>query len=333
MRLNSISVIALALFSLFILAAQAQEQRVEVSDDGQEIVVVKKCETDGTVTTRGRGVPYGAAPDWQNDLRRQVGGLQAVDMNGNGLVDVVVGCYHSDSYPPYDDWENLIYYNIGGELEASPSWGSTDEVSSGDIQVADINDDTYPDIFAANGYYTMDASVIYWGSPTGPSPTPGWYSAEPGLAWNNYAMPFDLDHDGDVDVVTANQGNSPSDPYRPIYVFYNTAGVLETVPSWQSAELSIQGFLALADYDGDELRERYLQECRRHAPDHARLDHRRRRQRQRRRLGRRGRQRLAGLGAGPRSDAAVQQRQRLALGDLVLRRGLLRPQRHPLLRR
>jgi hypothetical protein len=249
MKLNLTSAIAPLFFSLLVLAAQAQ-QRVEVSDDGHEIVVVKASKTDGSVIVRRSGVPYGTAPDWQNDLRRQVGGLQVVDMNGDGLNDVVVGCYHSDSYPPYPDWENLIYYNVGGELEASPSWVSTDEVSSGDVQVADINGDGYPDVFAANGYYTMDPSVIYWGSPTGPSTSPGWFSAEPSPTWNNYAMLFDFDHDGDIDVITANQAVSP-DPYRPIYVFFNNDGVLSTTPGWQSAEWSIQGFLAFADYDRD----------------------------------------------------------------------------------
>ncbi|HUU94811.1 MAG TPA: FG-GAP-like repeat-containing protein [Phycisphaerae bacterium] len=251
MRFNLTScVVVLVVSGVLVLPVRAQKPRVEVSDDGHQVVVLGQSETDGTVTVRGSGVPYGTSPDWQNDLRRQVGGLQAEDMNGDGLIDVVVGCYHSDSYPPYTDWENYIYYNIGGELEASPSWVSTDEVSTGNVQVADINGDTYPDIFAATGYYTMDASVIYWGSSSGPAPTPGWYSAEPGRAWNNYAVLFDFDHDNDIDVITANQGVYP-DSYRPIYIFRNHDGTLETVPSWQSAEWSIQGFLAMADYDGD----------------------------------------------------------------------------------
>jgi hypothetical protein len=232
-------------------SAPAGEQRIEVSDDGHEVVTVRASATDRTVTVRGTGVPYGSAPDWQNSLRRQVGALQVEDMNGDGLRDVVVGCYISNSYPPYDHWENLIYYNIGGQLEAAPSWVSTDEVSTGDIQVADINGDAFPDIFAANGGYSMSPSVIYWGGPGGPNPTPGWSSMEPAAAWNNYALPYDFDQDGDLDVVTANQGNSPTDPYRPMYIFVNNGGTLGAVPTWQSAEWSIQNFLAFADYDGD----------------------------------------------------------------------------------
>jgi hypothetical protein len=239
------------LFLAIFFPVDVSERQIEVSDDGHEVVRISASSTDGTVIVHRSGVPYGAAPDWENDLRMQVGGLQAVDMNGDELVDVVVGCYHSDSYPPYPDWENLIYFNTGTALEASPSWISDDEVSTGDVQVALINNDAYPDLFAANGGYSMSSSVIYWGGPTGPSTTPGWSSQESGKAWNNYAMPFDIDHDGDIDVVTANQGNSPSDPYRPMYLFINNNGTLATVPGWQSAETSIQNFLAFADHDRD----------------------------------------------------------------------------------
>lgn len=178
-----------------------------------------------------------------------MGALQVYDVDYDGDNDVVVGCYHSDSYPPYDDWHNFIYLNTGSELEATPSWISDDEVSTGDIQLADINGDGYIDIFAANGGYSMDPSVIYYGSATGPSTTPGWYSND--NCWNNYALPYDFDHDGDIDVLTANQGNNQYDPYRPMNLFINNNGTLATTPGWQSAETSIQNFLAVADVDGD----------------------------------------------------------------------------------
>ena len=37
----------------------------------------------------------------------------------------------------------------------TPSWVSTDERSTGDIRVALINDDPYPDVFAANGGFEL----------------------------------------------------------------------------------------------------------------------------------------------------------------------------------
>jgi hypothetical protein len=93
--------------------------------------------------------------------------------------------------------------------------------------------------------------VIYYGGPDGPDTSPDWSSNEPNNAWNNYAILFDFDQDGDTDIFTANQGNSPDDPSRPMYGFFNDNGALSTTPDWQSSESSLQNFLAFGDYDGD----------------------------------------------------------------------------------
>lgn len=222
---------------------------LEISPDGH-LVVRPDPAPARLIVARGEA-PFGAAPDWQNDLRRQVGGLQVADMNHDGWPDLVAGCYQSNSFPAYEAWPTYVYFNVGGTIEAAPSWISTDEVSTGDVQVGDIDGDGHLDVFAANGGFAMSDSAIYFGRATGPATTPGWYSNEPGGAWNNHAAIVDLDRDGDLDVVTANQGNSEFDPYRPIYAFTNHDGVLETLPSWSSDESSIQGFLAAGDFDGD----------------------------------------------------------------------------------
>jgi len=239
--------------SSFLYAHDESEKimKYEISDDGHQIHRYSSGTITETNSISNRSIPYNLTPDWQNSIRVQVGALQVYDVDNDYHNDVVVGCYHSDSYPPYDDWHNFIYFNQGTELEATPSWTSSDEVSTGDIQLADINGDGFIDIFAANGGYSMSPSVIYFGSLTGPSITPGWYSNESGNAWNNYALPIDIDHDNDIDVITANQGNSPSDPYRPMFMFTNNTGTLNTTPTWQSTETSIQNFLAAADMDHD----------------------------------------------------------------------------------
>jgi len=253
MRLNaahSVACPAIAVALVGSIVATSNADSIEVSDDGRETVrVPARSLPEGGIA--GDGLPYGTSPDWSCPLRRQVGATQIADMNGDGKPDLVVGCYISNSFPPYDDWHNMIFSNLGDALETLPSWISTDQVSTGDIQVGDLNGDGFLDVFSANGGFPMDASVIYWGGPTGPSTSPGWFSNEPGKAWNNYAILFDYDHDGDLDIVTANQGNSPTDGFRPMFAFENADGTIPTVPTWQSDESSIQNGLAFGDWDGD----------------------------------------------------------------------------------
>jgi hypothetical protein len=246
MRVNPV-VVAIGVLAFGTVSLDAAEP-VEISEDGLR----RAAPTPGESASGWRldeTVPYPLVADWTNTLRVQVGGLAIADVDLDGDNDLVVGCYISSSFPPYEDWENLIYLNTGSGLEATPSWVSADERSTGDIRVALINDDPYPDVFAANGGFEMAPSVIYFGSATGPSPTPGWLASD--VSWTNFAAPFDVDHDGDVDVATANQGNSPTDPYRPMVLYLNDGGTLGTSPSWTSAETSIQNFLAWGDLDGD----------------------------------------------------------------------------------
>jgi hypothetical protein len=251
MRLSASTTVVIVSLLIPATITPAQD-RIEISDDARITITIRDGEsTSGASFARGSNVPYALEPDWQNDLRRQVGGLQVADMNGDGWNDVVVGCYKSQSFPPYEHWFTYIYYNTGGELEADPSWISDDEVSTADVQVGDIDLDGYPDIFAANGGFEMSDSVIYFGGPDGPDTTPDWSSNEPNNAFTIGSLLLDVDHDGDLDVITGNQGNSQSDPYRPMFMFFNNDGDLSTVPGWQSAESSIQSILAAADYDGD----------------------------------------------------------------------------------
>lgn len=245
--------VAAALAAVPAPATSAARSPVEVSADGHSVVTLRSDPGDGRATMpKGVGTAvFGATPDWSNNFRIQVGGLQVADIDGDGWRDVVVGCYQSNSFPAYKDWHNFIYFNTGGTLEATPSWTSGDEVSTGDLQVADMNGDGALDILAGNGGFSMSPSVIYFGSPgAAPATTPGWTEGG-GATWTNYLLPFDVDHDGDLDLVTANQGNSQNDPFRPMRLFLSDEGALATAPAWQSDETSIQNFLAFGDLDGD----------------------------------------------------------------------------------
>lgn len=238
--------------ALALTVTVASADRVEVSADGHLHVTITDRDANKSQTlATGMGDPFGEEPDWTNandevESRLQVGGVRLADISNNGWLDIVAGCYQSQSFPPYEDWRNRVYFNDGGELEATASWISDDAVSTGDVQVGDFNNNGFIDVLAANGGFGMAPSVIYFNGPDGLSTSPGWTSNEPGNAWNNSALPIDLNNNGMIDLVTANQGNSEFDPYRPMFAFANP-GVLENTPSWQSAETSIQGTLAAAD--------------------------------------------------------------------------------------
>lgn len=220
----------------------------EFSPDGHKTTIPEPRPTAPPPTLRFNGIPYLTTPDWSNDVRRQVAAVAVADLNGDHRNDLIVGCYISNSFPPYTDWENMIYYNTPTGLEASASWISADEVHTGDIQIGDINKDGYPDIFSANGGSGFSPSVIYYGSPTGPDNIPDWSSSTPQATWATSAVLFDFDHDNDLDVFTTNQGVSPN-AYRPVYGFRNNNGVLNTTPFYISDEASVNNGLAFADYD------------------------------------------------------------------------------------
>lgn len=230
-------------------AAQGQQAGFEVSENGWMAADEAQYAAEPVGVARGAGqVPFGTEPDWVNTARRQVGALKLVDMNGDGLLDLVVGCFNSNSFPPYDDWRNFIHYNTGTELEAEPSWISADQISNPDIQIGDIDGNGWPDVWAAGG--GSPRSVIYFNAGGVLSTTTGWSSAEPTSTFTTGGCLFDIDGDGDLDLVTTNQWFSP-DPFRPMYFFRNTGSGLANVPSWQSAESSIQSFPTAGDADGD----------------------------------------------------------------------------------
>ncbi|MGA8277761.1 MAG: VCBS repeat-containing protein [Rhodanobacteraceae bacterium] len=208
---------------------------------------------DATLRTarRGaaRGVPYGTAPDWQNHLRLQVGALAFGDLDGDGRDDLAVGTYDSNSYPPYDDWHDYVYFNTGDALEDDPSWQSADQHHTGAVGIADIDGDGRNDLVAARGGFGFDPTAVYYNSAAGLETTAGWQSQT--QAWAVGMVLVDIDGDGDIDLVTANEGNSQNDPYRPLYLFRNNGSGLAATPDWQSAESSIQNSVAAGDLTGD----------------------------------------------------------------------------------
>jgi hypothetical protein len=217
----------------------------DISSDGRDTSVANL--TPGHIVTI-LNVPLPIAPDYSCDIRMQVGSLDFGDFNNDGDPDLAVGCYHSQSYPPYNDWRNFVLVNNDGQLESTPTWYSTDSRSTCSIKWADFNGDGYLDLFAANGDFSLDPNVIYFGSADGLANTPGWVVND--NTWTLSAAPFDFDQDGDIDLATASEGVYPN-YNRPIYIYYNNGNGLDSSPSWQSSDSSISEAVSWADIDGD----------------------------------------------------------------------------------
>jgi hypothetical protein len=229
------------------------QSAVEISEDGRRAAfpALEPAAEPGS-PEGGGSVPFGTEPDFQIDLRRQVGGLAIADMNADGFNDIVVVCYISNSFPPYEDWREMIFYGTASGPSGTPGWISDNETHAGDVQIGDINGDTHPDmVVVRGGSVRTDPVQVYFGSPSGPATSPGFAASFARRQWGTAGDLVDIDDDGDLDVVTTGQGLSP-DPFRPILLLRNNDGVLNPVPAWQSGAEEISNGVAHADLLGSD---------------------------------------------------------------------------------
>jgi hypothetical protein len=236
--------------TLALLAGLATAQVFETSDDGRTTAAVRPQPADNTGSVRGASVPYPTTPDVEINLRRQVGGLRVADMNADGLPDVVAVCFHSQAFPAYEDWHDMIFFNTGTSIEPTPSWVSTEQVHTGDVQVGDLDGDGHPEIVTIHGGVSGQSVRVYTGSAAGPATTAAYVSATPIPVWGTAGTLADADNDGDLDLFTTNQGVSP-DAFKPNFLFRNTDGSFPTAPTWASGDAAVQNGVAAGDVNGD----------------------------------------------------------------------------------
>lgn len=229
---------------------------IEISEDGHQRVMHELAPIGeqyyAPSGSAGDQAPFGTVPDLVVELRRQVGGLAIGDLNGDGLNDLAAVCYISNSFPPYEDWRDMIFYNSVSGLETTPSWVSAEQTHSADVQIGDVNNDSFPDIVTVHGGVRTDSVSIHFGLPGGGVNTvAGWTSSTSPNAWGTAGILVDIDNDSDLDLVTTNQGAGTTSPSRPMFMFRNDGTGLETNPSWQSMDSSIQNGVAARDITGD----------------------------------------------------------------------------------
>ena len=228
--------------------AQAQHtSEYEVSEGGHIFAI---NEGESPAGQRGVGVPFGTMPDQSVVLRRQIGGLKIADMNSDGFNDLVAVCYISSSFPPYDNAQDMVFFGNGSGIDLTPGWLSDEDTHTGDVQIGDINNDGHPDIVTIHGGLRRDSVRVYFNSASGVSTAPGYTSNTSGTNWGTAGALADMDQDGDLDLVTTNQGVSPN-PFRPVLMFDNTGSTLTTNSVWQSADEAVQNGIDARDVTGD----------------------------------------------------------------------------------
>ncbi|GEM_PF-290213 len=163
------------------------------------------------------------------------------DADGDGDLDLAVAT--GESYNGIYE-ENLIFYNIGGVLETTPSWRSADSDASYDVQWVDIDNDGDLDLaFLPSG----DPVKIYYNYGDSIGTTPGWVAD---YSDNGNSFDFaDINGDGWFDLgVAYNQQQNGSGNY---VIYYSDNGVLHTTPDWTSMSFGYGSAAVFSDVDND----------------------------------------------------------------------------------
>jgi len=210
-------------------------------------VVLKLALLVGVAANALAEIPYADSPDWLSSENDDYGtGCDFGDVNGDGSLDLAVS-NGNDIIPA----ANFVYLNSGGGLPLVASWNSGDSRYSGHCELADINNDGYPELMVAN-YIATDwqpAQVQIYGNSGGVlASLPTWESANPIYTFR--ASFGDPDGDGDLDLAVAT-GESYHGIYQANCIYFNQGGSLETSPSWVSADLDASYDVKFLDVDND----------------------------------------------------------------------------------
>jgi len=168
-------------------------------------------------------------PDWQSDDIDYHGHLAVGDINLDGWLDVAVSVYigpNGFSEPG----KVKVYYNIGGELEGTPSFESyefytfscalADADGDGDLDLATTGGEPYSSLY--------DQGKIFENRNGTFSENPEWTSS---LDFGSLDVDFgDVDENGFMDIIFASEET-------PSYIFLaDENGNISTDPSWESGE-------------------------------------------------------------------------------------------------
>ncbi len=169
----------------------------------------------------------------------------AGDVNGDGFSDVIVGAYAYD-HGEQDEGAAFVYLGSSSGLATTPIWtGESNQTGAAygtSVATAgDVNGDGVSDVIVGAIVYTDDQlgegrAFVYFGSLTGPSPTPDWTAdgdQEMAFFGRSVATAGDVNGDGFSDVIVGVQEwhNGEAREGRACLYYGSSAGLTPT-PVW-----------------------------------------------------------------------------------------------------
>jgi hypothetical protein len=171
----------------------------DVNGDGWLDVAVGLTMDDlGTATARlylnNAGI-LSYLPDWESPDELAAFHVAFGDVNGDGRPDLAVGTGfpYIGSHP----WHNQIYLNVGGMLEASASWVSSDTRDYMDVFFCDVNNDGWLDLV---GVGTNTDTWVYMNNAGVMDTVASWRTTDNAGQFSVMGTYGDVDQDGWVDL-------------------------------------------------------------------------------------------------------------------------------------